>query len=992
MSDYFNLNEGVEKARSKLPRFGRFDFKLNKKLLFILAISIAIPATVLLAQQEQDNRQFASEKKTPPKILGYIVEYKSNPIARNQKKPNSPELVREKSRVEEDQKVAQKDILRRLNKQAFSKDKESTDKVKIIANFKYVLNGIALDISKEEADKLIASPYVKAVYPNYEVKAHLMDSVPLIGADNVWQEFKDKNGNSITGKGVNIAILDSGINPSHDDLGNTDLIERNFTKVNQDSLFYTSYSIDDNQLAYFYGGGQIVVLDLATGERKTITMLSSTLSDQPSRVFLKGSLIAYVNGSSLYFHDLVSGNKGLIGPFSAGEKVEVAGRKILYSLRNITRIYDVDTGVRTTLPRTPSDIGRYFSTYGDTVAFFTDTVIEKDENFFIKSICSGKISTLNLTTLERKNTALSNLGVLLDYNGAKVLHTPCEKEDFTSYELYDFNSLQETLLSDTAPNPSYPISDKQEGSLTESLAFFTNPTNKINAFSFEQNKTSKINIFMNATNVQAAGSKVCFFAVNIYCHDYDPSYNYPYPENVFNSKVVGGYNFENDSVDILDNYGHGTHVAAIAAGNGILKGVAPEANVFAYKVLDYNGQTATGSDATIMSGIDAAIATRKDLVPENDIDVMNLSLGRYCNLNYNSNCGPDDYLSGAIDLASENGIVSVISAGNAGSANYAIGSPGTARTAITVGSVDKSKNISSFSSIGPVNYNGEIINKPDVVAPGGEICAAFGNTNILIGENKMCVDDKHVSVSGTSMSSPHVVGLAALILQAYPEWTPQQVKDAIKNNADDLGLDINTQGAGLVNAQKIFSSIITPTPTPSPTPSPSPTPTLTPTPTPNPAPLKMTINAAADAFVRSTSPNSNFGTSTRVEVDSSPNEISYLKFNLVSLAGKTIVSAKLRLTVSDASTKLLNLRRGVNLDWSETGITYNNRPGFDATIRTFNASTVNSILKLDVKNVVNLRKGGKVTFGITSSGDDTGAFYSRESAASNRPQLIIQYR
>lgn len=177
---------------------------------------------------------------------------------------------------------------------------------------------------------------------------------------------------------------------------------------------------------------------------------------------------------------------------------------------------------------------------------------------------------------------------------------------------------------------------------------------------------------------------------------------------------------------------------------------------------------------------------------------------------------------------------------------------------------------------------------------------------------------------------------------------------------------------------------------PTPTPTETPTPTFTPTPTP--APLKMTLNVAADAFVRFSSPNKNFGKSTSMEVDSNPNEISYLKFNLINLAGKKIVSAKLRLKVSDSSAKLLNLRRGSNVDWSETGITYNNRPGFDAIIRSFNTTAANSIIELDVKNAVSLRKGGKLYLGITSTGDDTGAFYSRESASSNRPQLVVEYR
>lgn len=170
------------------------------------------------------------------------------------------------------------------------------------------------------------------------------------------------------------------------------------------------------------------------------------------------------------------------------------------------------------------------------------------------------------------------------------------------------------------------------------------------------------------------------------------------------------------------------------------------------------------------------------------------------------------------------------------------------------------------------------------------------------------------------------------------------------------------------------------------------TPTPTPSPSPTPTPLKVTLNAVADAFVRSTSPNANFGTSKSLEIDKSPNETSYLRFNLRTLAGKTIISAKLKIKVNDSTKENLNLKRGADVNWQETGITYNNKLTLEAQIRTFKASTLNSSLELDVKNAVNLRKGGRVTFGITSLGDDTGAFYSREAASANRPQLIVEYK
>ncbi len=186
----------------------------------------------------------------------------------------------------------------------------------------------------------------------------------------------------------------------------------------------------------------------------------------------------------------------------------------------------------------------------------------------------------------------------------------------------------------------------------------------------------------------------------------------------------------------------------------------------------------------------------------------------------------------------------------------------------------------------------------------------------------------------------------------------------------------------------------TPTDIPAPTPSdsPTPTPTFTPTSTPVPETKKIILNPVADSFVRSTEPNKNFGTAKNLENDSNPNEITYIKFDLSQLAGKNIKSANLKLKVSDSTNSPLILRLAGNGQWTETNINYKNRISFASTIIGFSAKIKNSVTNLNVLNTVNVKKGSNVTFSITSSGDDSGAFYSRESELSNRPQLIIEYQ
>lgn len=274
-------------------------------------------------------------------------------------------------------------------------------------------------------------------------------------------------------------------------------------------------------------------------------------------------------------------------------------------------------------------------------------------------------------------------------------------------------------------------------------------------------------------------------------------------------KVIDGYDFINDDADPMDDNGHGTHCAGIAAGNGILNGVAPEAKLYAYKVLDAKGR---GSEDSVMAGIEASMDPNGDRDPSDHVDVISMSLGAICGFEYTTSCGPYDPMSQAIDNAVDNGVVAVIAAGNEdeeyGEAN--ITSPGTAREAITVGATYKKDyigeywldrdpklgQITSFSSRGPVKWDTNYMEKPDVVAPGAIICSARYNE---IFPERACLDSNHIQMAGTSMATPHVAGAVALLKQAHPQWTPTEIKSYLKNTAVDLGYDVNTQGGGLID-------------------------------------------------------------------------------------------------------------------------------------------------------------------------------------------------
>jgi hypothetical protein len=260
-------------------------------------------------------------------------------------------------------------------------------------------------------------------------------------------------------------------------------------------------------------------------------------------------------------------------------------------------------------------------------------------------------------------------------------------------------------------------------------------------------------------------------------------------------KVIGGYDFADNDNDPMDENGHGTHVAGIVAADaGNIKGVAPKAKLYAFRVLDAEGQ---GSEDDVIAAIERTVDPDNDGSMNDRLDVVNMSLG-------SSDGDPDDAGSVAVDNAVRLGVTFVIAAGNDGQGdniagkenNYfyngmeTIGSPGTSRLAITVGAVDSVNGLAYFSSKGPVARTFGI--KPEVTAPGVNILSLFPGNDYL-------------TESGTSMASPMIAGVAALLKSKEPGLTPAQVKSKIVNSAVDLGMKPVLQGAGRVDAMRAVS-------------------------------------------------------------------------------------------------------------------------------------------------------------------------------------------
>jgi subtilisin family serine protease len=254
-------------------------------------------------------------------------------------------------------------------------------------------------------------------------------------------------------------------------------------------------------------------------------------------------------------------------------------------------------------------------------------------------------------------------------------------------------------------------------------------------------------------------------------------------------KVVDEMTTTNEPVSIPGD--HGTHVAGTVASNDpVFRGVAPQVDLINIKVLTSGG---SGQPQWVIDGLEQAV--RRGAL------VANLSLG-WSEPFHNWVCNDADcILCQAADNASRLGVTVVVAAGNEGdvvSTNPAfagmsnIRHPGAARRVITVGAVDKSKQLASFSSIGPGTGrlspgSGIRMTKPDLAGPGVAITSPVTGGGFA-------------TFNGTSMASPHVAGLAALVLQRNPGATPLMVKKLLEDSSEDLPYLPNEAGYGLANA------------------------------------------------------------------------------------------------------------------------------------------------------------------------------------------------
>ncbi|MFN4151894.1 MAG: S8 family serine peptidase, partial [Candidatus Sericytochromatia bacterium] len=214
------------------------------------------------------------------------------------------------------------------------------------------------------------------------------------------------------------------------------------------------------------------------------------------------------------------------------------------------------------------------------------------------------------------------------------------------------------------------------------------------------------------------------------------------------TRTVSGYSAFSGLSPNTDPHGHGTHCAGIAAATvnnakGIV-GVSPFSKIMPIKVLDSSGR---GTTSTVAAGVTFAANVL-------DVKVLSMSLGG----------GGSSTLQNAINYALSKDKVIVAAMGNNG--NSALSYPAAYNGIIAVGATDSNDTRASFSQYG---------NHISVTAPGVNILSTFPNNS-------------YQNMSGTSMATPAVSGLAALIRSLKPSLTASEVKTKIQQNANDLGV------------------------------------------------------------------------------------------------------------------------------------------------------------------------------------------------------------
>lgn len=297
------------------------------------------------------------------------------------------------------------------------------------------------------------------------------------------------------------------------------------------------------------------------------------------------------------------------------------------------------------------------------------------------------------------------------------------------------------------------------------VCFLSSPT-KVTAQIFNAKTTINFDK-LTSGKLCGQGITICFIDTGIY-----PHLDFIIPKN----RIKKFVDLTSNSKAMYDDNGHGTFVASVCCSSGKRKsgkysGIAPLADIVMIKALDKNGETNSNKILDAMQYV-------YDHAKELNIKIVCMSFGA-------DSIGKNDPLQQGANALWDNGIIVVVAAGNSGPDNATIKSPGTSEKVITVGGLDSTDkqhlSVAEFSSRGPVKEKF----KPDLIAPSVNIAGA-----------NISSEEPYIKMSGTSVATPIVAGICAVILEQHTDWTPNQIKYYLVNHCTHLSYDKNSEGFG----------------------------------------------------------------------------------------------------------------------------------------------------------------------------------------------------
>jgi subtilisin family serine protease len=248
----------------------------------------------------------------------------------------------------------------------------------------------------------------------------------------------------------------------------------------------------------------------------------------------------------------------------------------------------------------------------------------------------------------------------------------------------------------------------------------------------------------------------------------------------FEGKEIVFKDFTGTKTEPYDDNGHGTHVAGTISGVGSPNfGIAPKVKLVIAKVFSAKG---SANDSTILAAM--------EWIQSQGVSVVNNSWG-----GEQEDTDPDTPYSKMVKSWVSKNIFPSFAAGNSGPNAGTMSIPGGYLESFAVGAVDELDKLSRFSSKGPIVWSGKKYNKPDVCAPGSKVYSSIPN-------------GKYAYFSGTSMATPHVTGVVALLKQANPKLSVSEIREVLSSTAKDVNLSATECGSGRLNANSAVEKVL----------------------------------------------------------------------------------------------------------------------------------------------------------------------------------------